>query len=39
LEPTEFADMVYRIRNVEAAMGDDQKKIEEGEKRLLWRKT
>lgn len=39
LEPMEFADMVYRIRNVEKAMGDGVKKIEEGERSLLWRKN
>lgn len=38
LEPMEFADMVYRIRNVEKAMGDGIKKIEPGEMGLLWRK-
>ena len=38
LEPMEFADMVYRIRNVEKAMGDGVKKIEPGERNLLWRK-
>lgn len=39
LEPDEFADMVQRIRNVEAALGDGVKKIEKAERGLIWRKT
>ena len=38
LEPDEFADMVRGIRNVESAMGDGVKKIEESERKLIWRK-
>ncbi len=38
LDPREFADMTRRIRNVELAMGDGKKKIEDSERGLLWRK-
>ena len=39
LGPTDLIDFIGKIRNVEKAMGDGVKKIEEGERRLLWRRN
>ena len=39
LSPSQLDDMVEQIRQIEQAMGDGVKRVEESEKELLWRKT
>jgi len=38
LEPLEFKAMVQAVRDTEKALGDGIKKIEDLERKLLWRK-